>query len=248
MMLLIGIVFIAYFIMIELFTGFRLNFNAVWLFMGVVLILYDRVNRLGKIPYGMFPNWVKMICLILASAGLILFLIVEGCIISGFKAVSTDDFDYVIVLGAQMKKNGPSRVLRKRLDKAYEYAVEHDKVKVIVSGGQGADEQVSEAQGMTDYLVEKGLDESRIIMEDQSKNTYENLTFSGKICDPGTDKIGIVTSNYHIFRAMHIAKKQGYAKITGIPSLAEPLLQPTNMFREFFGIVKDTLFGNMEWK
>ena len=144
-----------------------------------------------------------------------------------------------------MKWNGPSKALQYRLDEAIRYLNENEESKVIVSGGQGPDEHISEARGMYDYLVSKGIDEERILMEDQSKNTFQNLTFSAEFLDKEKDSVAVVSNNFHVFRAVKIARKAGYKEVCGIAAKGEPFLQYNNMMREFFGVMKDFLFGNM---
>lgn len=174
-----------------------------------------------------------------------IFGIVEGFIISGFSMKGQPGADYVIVLGAQMKADGPSKALQYRLDEAIRYLNENPSSKVIVSGGQGSDEHISEAQGMYEYLVEKGIEKDRIIKEDKSVNTTQNLAFSAEYLDRERDSVAVVTNNFHVFRAVKIAEKAGYQNVCGIAAKGEPFLQINNMMREFFGVMKDFLFGNM---
>ena len=181
-----------------------------------------------------------MVCL-----GMSIFLIVEGLILSGFSKSAPEGLDYLVVLGAQMKRSGPSRALQYRLDAAIDYLTKNPDTYVIVSGGQGSDEHISEAQGMYDYLVEKGISAERIQKEDQSKNTFQNLTFSAEYLDKERDSVGVVSNNFHVFRAVRIARKAGYQKVHGIAARGEPFLQLNNMMREFLGVMKDFLVGNM---
>ena len=132
-----------------------------------------------------------------------------------------------------------------RLDKAYDYLTENPDTVVIVSGGQGPDEHVSEAQGMYDYLVEKGIAAERILMEDQSRNTSQNIGFSSALLDKENSSVGIVTNNFHIFRATRIAKKSGYLHVCGIAAPSELSMQGNNMLREFMGVMKDFFVGNI---
>lgn len=239
-----GIIFIIYFLSIQFFAGHGTNFYMIWLLAGVLFILAGICMRKGIVLFHI-PVFIKRTLLLgIAFLG-ILFVIAEGFIISGFTAKGEKGLDYIIVLGAQIKANGPSKVLKLRLDKAYDYLVENPDTQVIVSGGQGSNEPVSEAEGMYDYLVSKGIAAERIIKEDESKNTYQNLKFSGEYLDKERDSVGIVTNNFHVFRAMQLAKKGGYEHVSGIAAEAELSMQANNMLREFLGVMKDWLFGNM---
>ena len=243
-LILLGILFLAYFLCIAFFVGHGTNFYFIWLFMGVGAILFALLWKKGLfetyVPLGLRKLFVIAVC-----AGSLLFVVVEGCIISGFSAEGKAGLDYLVVLGAQMKANGPSRALQYRLDKAIIYLEENKNTKVIVSGGQGPDEHISEAQGMYDYLVEQGISHDRIIMEDKSENTYQNLIYSANFLDKEKETVGVVTNNFHVFRATKIAQKAGYENICGIAARGEPFLQYNNMMREFLGVVKDFLVGNM---
>lgn len=101
------------------------------------------------------------------------------------------------------------------------------------------------AQGMFDYLVARGISPDRIIREAASTDTDENIRFSGQLIHIETDSVGVVTSNFHIFRAVHLAKAAGYEEVYGIPARSYPGLLMNNMLREFFGIIKDFLAGNL---
>lgn len=241
---LVGIIFLVYFFCIAFLVGHGTNFYFIWLILGIGAIILSIVIKKG-IWAGHIPFWVRRIFVISVSLSGVLFVIVEGCIISGFSQKGPEGLDYLVVLGAQMKESGPSKALQYRLDEAIRYLEENPDTQVIVSGGQGADEHISEAQGMYDYLVEKGIDSSRIIKEDQSRNTFQNLTFSAEFLDKETDSVGVVSNNFHVFRAVKIAKKAGYQNVYGIAAKGEPFLQYNNMMREFFGVMKDFLFGNM---
>ncbi len=243
-LLLLGVLCLIYFLCIAFFTGHGTNFYFIWLFLGIGAIILSVIIKKG-IWEEHFPLWFKRIFITLSFAAGILFVIVEDCILSGFSQKGPQKLDYLVVLGAQMKVSGPSKALQYRLDEAIRYLEENQNTKVIVSGGQGADEPVSEAQGMYDYLVEKGIEASRIIKEDQSKNTFQNLNFSAEFLDKENDSVGVVSNNFHIFRALKIARKAGYQNVYGISARGEPFLQLNNMMREFFGVMKDFLFGNM---
>ena len=221
------------------------NFYLVWLALGFVFLFFGFSSKIEL--WKKLPKIIRRILTILAVLGLSVFLITEGFVLSGFGAKGKSDLDYIIVLGAQVYENGPSPVLKYRLDTAVDYLKENPGTVCIVSGGQGKNEPFSEAAGMTDYLIKNGIDEKRIIQEDQSKNTIANIRNSMQYIDSTNDTIGIVTNNFHVFRATGIAKKQGIAQVCGISAKTNILYVPNNMLREFFGVWKDTLFGNMKW-
>ncbi len=248
-LLILGIICLFYFFCIAFFVGHGTNFYFIWLLLGCGAICWSVLIKKG-IWAEHFPGWFKRAFVILVCVGLAVFLFVEGCIISGFGSSyfsksAPQDLDYLVVLGAQVKKNGPSKALQYRLDAAFEYLEDHPDTCVIVSGGQGADEHISEAQGMYDYLVEKGISPKRIIREDKSRNTFQNLTFSAEYLNKEKDRVGVVTNDFHVFRAVKIAKKAGYGNVYGIAARGEPFLKYNNMMREFFGVVKDFLVGNI---
>ena len=91
---------------------------------------------------------------------------------------------------------------------------------------------------MKKYLVEKGVDEKRILEEDQSTNTRENLIFSREMIPPDVS-VGIISNGFHICRALHLAETLGYENVNGIPARSDLATQPTNLLREFFAVVKD---------
>lgn len=178
-------------------------------------------------------------------AGMVLFLIVEGCIISRYRDKGREGLDYIIVLGAQMKPAGPSAVLKFRLDAAYDYLTANEDTICIVSGGQGRNEPCSEAEGMYAYLTQKGIAPERILMEDKSTDTSENIAYSIALMDNKDASVGIVTNNFHVFRGIHLAKGAGLKDVCGIAARSNIYFQLNNMVREFFGIMKDLVCGNL---
>ena len=149
------------------------------------------------------------------------------------------DFDYVIIHGAGLiHGNELTRLLKDRLDKAIEvYRKDPSPPVMIPSGGQGDDETVPEAFAMKQYLVEQGIPEAQIIMEDRSKTTYENLKYSKAIIDQreGRKYTALVTSNYHVYRALRYSREVGL-KCTGIGSRVAFYYWPSALIREFIAI------------
>lgn len=151
----------------------------------------------------------------------------------------------LIVLGCKVNKDGPSRMLKRRLDAAAEYLLKQPSAICVVSGGKGADEPTSEAKAMCDYLTAVGVEKDRIILEDKSESTEENIIFSLKKLDElgiGHDETAIVTDGYHQLRAGMIAKKHGLSP-KAISADTETSLLPTYWVREWFAITKEMIFG-----
>lgn len=192
------------------------------------------------------PRPVRVTVLILVIVGLIVFLAVEGMILSHFRDEGEPDLDYLIVLGAQVKGITVSRSLRMRLDTAVSYLEANPRTIVIVTGGQGRGEEITEAQAMADYLIEKGIPEVQIRREQNSTTTEENLLFSREFFAEEAPSIGIVTNDFHLFRAIRLGKKiLPQAKILGMAAPSETFLQPNYLVREFFAVIKYGISGNL---
>lgn len=183
-----------------------------------------------------------------AAGGLVGISLIGALVISGFMIKAMNDKPdnkqtTLIVLGCQINGETPSHMLKRRLDAAYEYLSEHKDVNVIVSGGQGSDEVTSEADVMRKYLLNKGIDEKRIFMEDKSTSTEENLRFSKEIIEKeGLCKdITIVTDGYHQLRADIFAKREGL-KSCNISAKTEGWLLPTYWIREWYGVLHCLVF------
>lgn len=149
-------------------------------------------------------------------------------------------YDVIIVLGAGLI-NGtrPCRTLVNRLNRAIEiYNIDNNKPYIIVSGGKGSDEKISEAEAMKNYLIEKGIEENKIILEEQSTNTYENFKYSKeklKDIEDNDMKIAFVSSDFHIYRASLYAKQVGL-DIDAIECKSLFHYYPNAFIREFAAI------------
>lgn len=157
------------------------------------------------------------------------------------------DCGYVIVLGCGVHGITPSLSLQNRIDAAYEYLSAHPDSICIVSGGQGSGEDISEAECMYRELTGMGIDSSRIWLEDRSTSTEENLKFSLAVIEERTGsvptQIGIVSSEYHLYRAGRMAQDLGLTA-HGIPGETTWLSLRINYFlREIVGVWYYELFG-----
>lgn len=218
-------------------------FFVVWFLLGGMLLLLAAGIHMGVT----LPGPVRAVMLVLIASGLFVFLFFEARIASCFSMRAEPGVDYIIVLGAQVKDSGPSVVLKYRLDAAYDYLSENPDTLCIVTGSKGANEPMTEAMGMHDYLVSRGIDDSRIILEEKADNTVQNLVYSRQLLSSEDADVAIVTNNFHLFRALHIADAQGYKKVQGIAADSTALYLPNNMAREFFGTVKDLVRGDLVW-
>lgn len=153
-------------------------------------------------------KWVLGVTGIVIIGGVVLY-IWSGTLINHDTLSKADGRnDYAILLGAKVKANGkPSLALQYRIDEAISYLQQYPHVKIIVSGGQGEDEPMSEAELMYTYLVEAGIEKNRILIEDVSTSTYENLLYSKKLLPKGVKNITVISSDFHLARASYIADK-----------------------------------------
>lgn len=216
--------------------------NATGLLLGSILLLYGIF--MPKVHHKISCIWKKTpgkICLSIMA-----FLIVSGvvlaaaetvCLVKAAKKKPAENAT-LIVLGCKVYGEKASRTLRDRLDAAYDYLLEHEDADCVLSGGQGKDEDISEALCMYRYLEEKGIDTSRLYLEDTSTTTRENLANSLAIIEEkGMDKnIAIATSEFHEYRAGEIAKELGLT-YGAVPGHTAWWLLPTYYMRELYGIL-----------
>lgn len=186
-----------------------------------------------------------MIFHVFAAVAIVVFVTLCGMIAGDFSAKGNQNLDYIIVLGAQVREDGPSAVPKYRLDAAIDYLNENPNTVCIVSGGQGENEPFSEAKGMAEYLLDKGIEEKRILLEDWSTNTVENIQNSKELLEGEYNGVGIVTNNFHVFRAVRTAKVQEMEGVCGIAADSNVLYLPNNILRECLGILKDWLMKNI---
>ncbi len=154
---------------------------------------------------------------------------------------------YIVVLGAKVNGTEPSRTLRERIDAAAEYLDANPNTVAVVSGGQGDDEGISEAQCMYNGLVERGIDPDRIWMEDQATSTWENLNFSLDLIEAKTgmrpEEIGLLSSEFHLYRGTLFAKECG-VQAYGIPARTGDSVYFINYFlREIAGVWHYIILG-----
>lgn len=191
-----------------------LSFSTVFIVVSTVLIylLISAKNIAYKNKYTkvIYKIYKSVMILFITS-----FILLQSTIIINMYKTqdvnSTNSMSTMIVLGAKVNKDGVSKTLKQRLDKAMEYYNQNKDINIIVSGGQGKDEVMTEASAMKNYLVENGVDEDNIILENKATTTLENIMFSKEIMEDLNleNKALIVTSEYHLFRGRFIASILG---------------------------------------
>jgi uncharacterized SAM-binding protein YcdF (DUF218 family) len=150
--------------------------------------------------------------------------------------------DYAIILGAKVNGEIPSLSLQYRLDAALEYAKQYPHVYLILSGGQGAGEHISEAEAMKRFLIEKGIQEERLLFEGSSTSTYENLLYSIEMIPDSVEEITIISSDYHLARAKNIARSLGFQ--TDVVSAKTPKVVELKLrTRERLALIKTIIVG-----
>lgn len=219
-------------------------FFAVWYVLGALLLgaaWLTHADVWAKLP----PAVLRGGAVLLGAVALAMAAAL-GAIFTEFGATGTPDLDYIVVLGAQIYDNGsPSPSLKYRLDAAVNYLRENPRTICIVSGGKGPNEPYPEAQGMASYLRKHGVESERIIEEPRSTTTRENVENAKALMDSHTSSVGIVTNNFHVYRAVRTARKAGLANACGIAGYSTPLYLPNNLLRECLALIKDVATGNV---
>ncbi len=190
------------------------------------------------------PKWIKVLivcglCLAITMAS---FLVVYG----KNDTVKFNE-DAVIVLGAGIHGKTPSYALARRLDSAVEYHKKNPDALIVVSGGQGPQEDITEAAAMEQYLLDRDVNPEKIIKEDKAVSTYTNFKYSKEILDEKLDEnysITLITSDYHIFRGFLCAKELGFENATHMHGDTLPSYLIPGTTRECLAVLKFLIFRN----
>lgn len=231
-----------FFLMDSILRTMRSNFNF------GMLIMY--IITAGLWIYGLFHRQIDSFCSVgfgrglklLFFCGIGLFAVLLAFVaISGYTDPPDGDEKAIIVLGAGLRKDVPSDLLRRRLDKAYDYYQQHTDLWVVVTGGQGNGETIPEGVAMARYLIEKGVPQERIIIEDKSTSTEENLLFAGELLEQHgvskSDGVVVVSNAFHCYRAKQYAQMVGFSDVNTLAaSISVSSVMPC-YFREVFAIL-----------
>lgn len=211
-----GVILIIAAVILKLFTAGHETVSLLFAGIGGLIIAFTILAYLDKRSKKIAAILRRLLVIILIL-GFIAFAFLEIQIIQGNRMSMDTEAPYIIVLGAKVNGRNPSLILSERLEAAYEYMTEYPNSIAVLSGGQGSGEDISEAEAMENYLTERGINSSRLIKEDKSTNTWENIEYSlNKIkeLDSGQVRAAIVTSGFHMYRATYIAEECGIEAVS----------------------------------
>lgn len=214
-----------------------LSFSTVFISVSMILIyILIRVKNIAyKNKYTKVIYQIYRVIMILFISSFI--LLQSAIVINMYKTKDISNvkpIDTMIILDAKVNEDGVSKTLKLRLDKGIQYYNKNKDINIIVSGGQGEDEVTTEASAMRNYLLENGVNEENIILEDRSTTTLENIIFSKKIMEDLNlnNRVLIVTSDYHLFRGRFIASILGIDN-EGLCSISSLSSRMYYMIREY---------------
>ncbi|WBW95194.1 YdcF family protein [Oceanirhabdus sp. W0125-5] len=242
LLIVLGILNMAYCLFgFSLGWGFYLGLK-LFVFIGIVFITHGLLRLFNK-KYK--KNLLNKIVTFGISLFIVSFVIIQ-CMISyqGDKN-NLSDMDYVIILGTQVIGDRPGLELKNRLDKAIRIINDNQSCKIIVCGGTGYNQKFSEAYVMKKYLIEKGIDNDRILKEEKSTNTYENIKNANDIIrnidNRDNIKVGVCSNDYHVYRGKIISKKFELNPV-GIYAKTPLYIIPNHRMREYCSILYYWLF------
>lgn len=223
------------------------SFSALVCLCLVGVISFYEATRLLKHRFPKAMKVLRRIFTVCLCLGLLVVFVTECFIIEASLGDPEESCEYIVVLGAKVRHDGPSVSLMDRIRAAYDYMTAHPEVIAIASGGQGSDEPTSEGQCIYEHLVAMGIDESRVWIEDRAASTWANLNYSLDLIEERTgtrpQKLGILSSEYHMLRAGMLAKDCGVEAV-GIPAATSRFSQKINHFlREVAGVWHYILLG-----
>lgn len=240
---LIGTVFTIYGLVLCILSNINLGVILVAAFGIITLcigVFYSKIKKLTTIK-------VFRVCKIF----LVLFLCIEIALISfiaiyGFFDNVNYNEDAVVVLGAGIRGDRVTLPLKMRLDKAIEYHYKNPDALIVVTGGQGLQETVTEAYAMEKYLVQNGVDSSKILKEEKATSTFENMKYSKAILDnyfSNDYSVVVITNNFHVFRGATIAKNTGFKDVTHMHAGLQWYNLMPCFLRESLAVIKMIVLG-----
>ena len=202
----------------------------------------------GRSGYSGKRHTLRNLLLVLLALGILCFGVLEGLIYSGARTRVTGEPGVMVVFGCKVNRDGPGAMLKDRLDTVLDYLEDHPETTVVLSGGKGDDEHVSEARGMYDYLVANGADGERLWMEGNSRNTWQNVNYTLELMEEKDLNAGngvvLVSSGFHLTRIKMLwSRAGGTANVSTLAAPTSSLYTTVHMFfREPLALVKSFVF------
>ena len=235
-------VLVALALVLMIVPGFQFSITLCFAFAALLVLMY----YLKKFPTPLTIGIFRTICVLLVL-GSLTAAVTLGFIVKASHPGQLLPCDHVVVLGAGVRGTVPSLSLRERINAAHDYLIANPDSVAVLSGGQGPGEDITEAACMYRELTQMGIDPSRLLLEEMSTSTMENLTFSMDLLESNTGsrptRIAIVSSEYHIFRAGLFAKELGLESV-GIPAKTSWITLRINYYlREIVAVWKYLILG-----
>lgn len=226
-------------------VGYSFSVLVCCVLMGI--IIFYTVSARWKTKWPKTMRWLRHAFTVILCFGILVVGVTEALVIEASFGDPEESCEYIVVLGAMVREDGPSVSLQDRINAAYDYLTANPEVIAIVSGGQGPDEPVSEAKCMYDALTGMGIPPERLWMEDRATSTWENIRFTLDLVEERTGirptKLGILSSEYHMLRSQLFADAAGIESV-GIPAKTSIFTQKVNHFmREVAGIWHYIILG-----
>ncbi|MDO4553801.1 MAG: YdcF family protein [Lachnospiraceae bacterium] len=221
-----------------LYCGFLPAFSWFWIGLGGGGIFCGFLLGLEKVKsLGFYPLLCRILFLFMILSVSFLFCMIISLTSYGNRKPQMGA-DYLIVLGAKVKGRNPTKALSGRIQAAIEYLKENPWTKVVLTGGQGKGEEISESACMEKVMIEAGISPDRIEKEEQSKTTVENILFAGQFIKEKNARLIVVTSDFHVKRGVIIARDAGYENVEGLGDKSVQIMRLHYYVRESLAWVK----------
>ena len=240
----LGLAMIAYYLALGIAVRFGQSLQYLWLLGGIACVarfaFWAWADHAGKVPSSTLLTVLRVLFL----AAVVIFLIAEALILAPGLRTAPEGLDYIVVLGARVNGTEPSGALRNRIQVAASYLWDNPDAIAVLSGGQGEGEDMTEAQCMYENMIARGIDPARLILEDRSTDTSENLRYSRALV-PEDASVGLVTNNFHMCRSLGLARGMNW-ETEAVPVATSLFSLPHYLMREFIGVIYEFVRGNIK--
>ena len=245
--LMVGVLCIIYYFVCVVSVGPNVSLLYIWMTAGILLMVKAGGCLLFWNRFCGGRKWVKFLYgtldLLIALVTLS-FLLFAGFVISDIHEEAEGGCDYVIILGARVRDGKPSEILQKRIQAAYEYLQKNPEAKAVGTGGVADPEEISEGKCIADTLHEMGIPADRILYEERSETTVENMKFALETIPDHPEHIAVVSNGFHIFRAKYILSGFTEAQVDGIAAPGGGVAVLHYIMREYIVFAVDLVAGN----